>query len=200
MPSIKCDFYEVAVPSVANMTFFNLLERVQKSPNDATRTASHYDGTLIRLQQVMQISGTDLIYGEMLRIRMQHGPLRANKTGQVSPFNLNPDEGFGEGTRFIYHEETKTLVVHKTTTGVSPGALVDYVGQQCSTPGVYVLERMNLEPLKKLQRMRNLRKLNVAIASVNNAEILTGGIGGVFRSINSTGSHPSAITLAPAGP
>ena len=183
MAQIKCDFFEVVPHERSRKTFEQILDEADRLPDDDTRTIEYGSGDLVRLQGLITNTRSGLVHGQMMRLRMQHGPLRANRAGATHEFDLEDDEGFGEHTQFAYHEATRTIVVHKTNTGVPPGAIRYYFASTLAhTPPIEFRERVNGATFEKFRGMHHIKKIEVAVAAVRNPQLLTGQIGGVFRS------------------
>ncbi|HEX5322150.1 MAG TPA: DUF6731 family protein, partial [Capsulimonadaceae bacterium] len=166
MASIKCDFFQVAVPQNCGRTFEQLINEVAQMPDDETRTVEWYDKTLIRLRGVLKTDG--VLLGEMVRTEMENLPSKSNRKGVISRLNLADDEGTARRTHFLYHEPTKTIVIHKSQTGVAPRAIRHYFEGFCGCAGIAFSPWLDTAAMKKLAGSDGFRSLEVTVATTAN--------------------------------
>ena len=188
MASIKCDFYQVTLPDRSQRSFEQMIDAIGTSTDDETRTIEYWDNSMIRLQSAQKFN--DIIVVEMLRIKMKHPPVKAHINGTTENFDLTENQGPGESTFFLYSEATKTIVIHKSASGVPPGAIRLYFEGKCKVKEIKFLDWLDQDIMTKLAASRNFRAFeiainsDIAIASANNPALLRGRIGSVIRALS----------------
>ncbi|HEY7767514.1 DUF6731 family protein [Longimicrobium sp.] len=111
--------------------------------------------------------------GELLRIRMDVTPLRANLIGGLKPFELDEDEGLGEETAFLFDARTQVLVLQRNRIGVSATAAAYYFQNRAGLNNILFLRPvLRRDAVMRLDRLRQVRKLDVRFAGVRNPEAL----------------------------
>jgi hypothetical protein len=110
--------------------------------------------------------------GEILRIRMDNIPTKADLAGKIEEFNLADDEGIGEQSAFIYHPDTNILLLQSNKHGVSPGNFAQYfeliIGSNTS---IYIDPVIQEDALQRLESMSKVKKFDISIAALEDMSI-----------------------------
>ena len=193
MATIKCDFYQVILPARCRSSFGQMIDKMSASRDDETRTIEYWDNSMLRFQGAQKVG--DVTVAEMLRIKMKHLPVKAHINGTSEDFDLTKDQGSGESTHFVYNEATKTIVIHKSASGVPPGAIRLYFEGQCKVKEIHFNDWLDQDILAKLATSRNFRAFDiaingdVAIASATNPALKKGRIGSIIRALLTTNTN-----------
>ena len=115
--NLKVGFYGVSVANDPPMRFEEILARFENQiPKDEARTIEQSTDEPVRLQSVTR--GSEYWHGEMTKIRLHEELTKATTDGRKEKIRFDDNEGLGEDTAFLYHPETRTLVVHEARGGV----------------------------------------------------------------------------------
>jgi hypothetical protein len=169
------DFYRVNV--TGGNDFQRLLADVYAlPPEERNRTGT---SSPIRLQEYTP--NGDILEGDMLKIRMDEVPLKASLHGSTRFIDLNDDEGIGEETAFHYYVPWRVLLLQRNRHAVSASAFTWYFNH--GGPIIELVPILRSDILQRLARMTIMKKLDVKIAGVENAEIFRGeghGVGAII--------------------
>lgn len=168
---LKVDFFKVVLPDDFPHPFESVLNAVNVSPNDHTRNAIR-NACPFRLQEASQTGYS--WKGEMIRIRMDQLPLKAKLSGDVSSIDLEDDEGIGEETAFLYHIPTKVLAIQRNRYGVSAAVFAWYFGEKGSVETIKLEPILQKDGLQRLANMKDVRKLSLNIAGLENMSVFKG--------------------------
>ena len=185
---IKVDFYKVVLPDDAQRPFEQIIETIASSPEDQTRNLQR-DANPVRLNEAE--SGSDLWEGEMIRIRMDEVPVKANLEGDISPIGLEEDEGIGEETAFLYHIPTEILGLQRNRYAVSPSGFAWYFEEKGGITPIELEPILREDAIQRLAQMDEVRKLNLHIAGVENMNVFRGlgrGVKGMMTLMDEFGS------------
>jgi hypothetical protein len=167
---MKIDFYRVEMPADSG-TFMDLLETAANLPDDTQRTVETSERT-IRLQEI-QVG--NLVECEMIRIRMDEVPIIASLAGEVKEIDLDPDEGIGEETAFLYSRRLNTLVLQRNRSGVTKTGIARYFEAIGRLDAPIVLEPvLSRDAIRQIANFREVRKFTVRLARINNPTLLVG--------------------------
>lgn len=168
---LNIDFYRVKVEDKSNRTFVDLLEEMNKMPDDACR-AQHRTDDAVRLQVLKK--GHTYWRGDMLRIRMNESPVKAKLSGETKEIDLDEDEGLGEETAFMYHIPTGILVLQRNRIGVSASAMAKYFRILCKAKAVTLECILKEDALKRISQMETIRTFEIHFAGVDSGQSLKG--------------------------
>jgi Family of unknown function (DUF6731) len=178
---VKVDFYKVKFSNRSRTNLGELIAHTAALPADQRRNREVY-GQHIRLHSAKQSAG--FWKGEMVRIRMDAIPSKASLGGDLSPLELDDDEGIGEETAFRYCIPLHILALQRNRTGVSRLAFADYFMQIGGLGEPIWLEPvLRRETMARLHRMRSIKKFDVSIAGLENLRTLEDQGLGVTRMI-----------------
>lgn len=171
MPKVRVDFYQVVMPDPAHLSFDDVLAKAHGLPRNDTsrnRAAPHSQGShQIRLHALQPQQR--LWEGDLIRIRMDDLPLKANLVGDTEIIPLDDDEGIGEETAFLYDSKLHVLVLQANRSGVTAGAFAYYFEQVGDVEGPIVLAPvLELDTLDRLRRLGEVRKLTIRFAGLDN--------------------------------
>ncbi len=162
---LKVDFFKVVLPDDSSHSFEYVLSAVNNSPNDDTRNATRH-ACPFRLQKARKTG--DCWKGEMIRIRMDQLPIKAKLSGDVSSIDLEEDEGIGEETAFLYHVPTRVLTIQRNRYGVSAGVFAWYFEVKGSVESIVLQPILQEDGVQRLANMKDVRKLSLNIAGIEN--------------------------------
>lgn len=167
MSKITIDFYTVEMPKGAP-TFESVILKDAASPDDESRN-DNIGGYPIRLQEAH--SGAGIIEGDMLKIQMSDLPPKAKTNGKVSNLNLADDEGIGGETAFLYHPNTKVIVLQRNRGGVTAKRTVEYFTRKAALDSPITFRPIiQGDALKRLISMKETKKMRIYFANVSNPE------------------------------
>lgn len=182
MPKMKFDFYHVVLPQRAPSAFELLIDELNASVDDASRAVENHDQTIIRFQHGAREN--NLYIGEMLRIRMSQIPSKAKVSGGITEIDLAADEGVGEPTIFLFDPATRTIVIQKSQAGVAPTTIRHYFEAKTKVMPIRFDTRIQKETMQKLGRMRQVKSLELSIASITDASLARGQDGSVGQALS----------------
>ena len=164
------DFYTVETP-LGNPPFEESLKAIDLLGRGINKNFASRDGQFIRMQVYRRRGG--LTEADMLRIRMEDMPRKANLAGDVDALDLKDDEGLGEETALLYDDHTRLLLLQRNRHGVSASALTSYVSNKVGHTRPYVLLPV-LDPdvMARVQRLGDVRKFAIRVTGTENAELL----------------------------
>jgi len=172
------DFYRVDVSG--DLDFQRLLADVSALPPEERNRIGA--SSPIRLQEYTH--NGDVMEGDMLKIRMDEVPLKASLNGPTRFIDLNDDEGIGEETAFYYYAPWRVLLFQRNRHAVSASAFTWYFNHIADGgPIIGLAPILRSDIMQRLARMTIMRKLNVKIAGVENADIFRGeghGVGAII--------------------
>ena len=168
---LKVDFFKVVLPDDSPQSFESVLNAVNDSPNDDTRNAIR-NACPFRLQKARKTG--DCWKGEMIRIRMDQLPIKAKLSGDVSSIDLEEDEGIGEETAFLYHVPTRVLTIQRNRYGVSAGVFAWYFGEKGPVESIELQPILQKDGLQRLANIKDVQKLSLNIAGVENMAAFRG--------------------------
>jgi hypothetical protein len=160
---INVDFYRIDLTDNREK-FEDLLQRVM---------------SLSKKQRIMDVGATPINFhtassdgefwhGEVIRIRMVDPPVKASREGAIEDILLDDDEGIGEKTAFLYHCQTKILLVQSTQGGVSISTFLTYFNKIFQNIRVFADPVLQLDAMKRLNRLDTVQKFEVRVAGLDN--------------------------------
>jgi len=167
---IKVDFYRIKLLDNPTVSFENIIQSVEQSTNDATRSVK-INGYPVRLQVAKAYP--NFCSGDMIRIRMDDTPTVASVSGDTELLNLDDDEGLGEETAFLYQIPTMVLMLQRNRNGVSESSFAKYF---TAKSGIEV----RLEPvvqgdvIARITRMQTISKFEITVAGASTMSALKG--------------------------
>ena len=117
--------------------------------------------------------------GDMVRIRMDDVPRKANINGDIQDIDLNDDEGIGEETAFLYSPSTNTLLLQRNRHGISPSLFASYFKQKSNVQFTYLDPILRTDVFDRLRLMNVIKTFNVKMAGVTNPEYYKGVVNGI---------------------
>lgn len=166
--TITFDFYRVKVEDKAGRSFPDLLEEMNAVDD---RAQSRTDDA-IRLQPVKKSHG--MLRGDMLRIRLNEVPVKAKLSGETKEIDLAADEGIGEETAYLFHPNTRILVIQRNRIGVSAAVMAKYFRTLCKVRAVNLEMILKQDALERIRGMATIRTFEVHVAAPDRAEGLRG--------------------------
>lgn len=167
--TLNVDFFKVVIPADMNLPFGEVLQKVIQLTADQRfkEVRLHY----ISLHEAV-FGWQQTWEGEIVRLRMDNIPVKANLAGKIEDFKLADDEGIGEQSAFIYHPATNILLLQSNKHGVSPGNFARYfeliIGSNAS---IYIDPVIQWDALQRLEQMKTVKKLNISIAALENMSV-----------------------------
>lgn len=167
--TLNVDFFKVVIPADMNLSFEEVLQKLIQVPADQRfqEVRLHY----ISLHEAV-FGWQQTWEGEIVRLRMDNIPVKANLAGKIEDFKLADDEGIGEQSAFIYHPATNILLLQSNKYGVLPGNFARYfeliIGSNAS---IYIDPVIQWDALQRLEQMKTVKKLNISIAALENMSV-----------------------------
>ncbi|WP_026736133.1 DUF6731 family protein [Fischerella sp. PCC 9605] len=167
--TLNIDFFKLVILADMNLSFEEVLQKVIQVPADQRfkEVRLHYVSlhrAVFGWQQTWE--------GEIVRLRMDNIPVKANLAGKIEDFKLADDEGIGEQSAFIYHPATNILLLQSNKHGVSPGNFARYFELMIgSNTSLYIDPVIQLDALQRLEKMKTVKKLNISIAALENMSV-----------------------------
>jgi len=165
---IKVEFYQVEGDDPASPPDFRGILEQTFDKKGRSRTWTH-NGTPVRLKTLHSNDG--VLEGDMLRIRMDDLPTRARTTGDEKPLDLDPDEGLGNNTAFLYHPRMRVLALQRNSTGATRSTFANYFSEM-SAQCISLVPVISGEALQRLCKRRVFRKIRIRIARLGNTSYL----------------------------
>ena len=167
--TIRADFFRVNIQDFEG-DFSTLLERAKALPdNDESRVVEIYK-VPFRLQSSVNVNG--IWEGELVRIRMTDVPVVASLTGELEQLELEDDEGIGEETAFLYHQQTRILVLQRNRLGVSAANLARYFSQLLNLEAsIFCDPILAGDAFQRLQEMRLIKKFELRVSGIDRMNI-----------------------------
>jgi len=165
--------YRVKMPDSININFETIIQKVIQLKNDESRTVD-IRGVPIRLHEIYHQWG-ECWEGDIIRIRMTEVPVKASRRGAISAFGLSEDEGMGEQSAFLYHPQTRVLMLQSSKFGISVSDFARYFEELGNlNQSIFVDPVIPMDALKNLNKIQEIRKFEVRAAGLENMQLLNG--------------------------
>lgn len=106
--TLNIDFFKVVMPSNINLAFGEVLQKVITLPAEQRFK-------VVRLHHLSvheaNFGWQQTWEGEIICIRMDNVPAKADLAGKIEDFKLADNEGIGEQSAFIYHPNTNIMLL-----------------------------------------------------------------------------------------
>ncbi|MBD2479877.1 MULTISPECIES: DUF6731 family protein [Nostocaceae] len=187
--TLNVDFFKVVIPADMNVSFGEVLQKVMQLPANQRfqEVRLHY----VSLHEA--VFGWQQIWeGEIVRLRMDNIPVKANLAGKIEDFKLADDEGIGEQSAFIYDPATNILLLQSNKHGVSSGNFARYfeliIGSNTS---IYIDPVIQWDAVQRLEQMKTVTKLNISIAALENMSVFENS--GLEEFVNLTTAYQAPV-------
>jgi hypothetical protein len=165
---LNFDFYRVAMPERARITFEELLLEIEARPGrERTFHGPRYPVRLNNLQRTR-----NLIIGEVARIRMNDIPPKMKLNGEVDPIALDPDQGLGETATFLYSPAHEILIFQKNKNALPASTFCMYM-EEFGDLGNDLLFDIVFSPeaIQRMAQLRYVQRFDLEVAAPGNAAI-----------------------------
>jgi hypothetical protein len=163
---VRFDFFRVEMPQGAQR-FEELLQQIARMPNNESRTLDLGD-RFVRLHRVQEAGG--VWEGDLTRIRMTAVPAKAGMDGSLEPFEFEDDEGLGEESAFLYHRQTRVLVMQYNHFGMTPTLFARYIERMGDLDGMIDFNpAIRPDAINRLANIEQIRRLEIGLAGVDNS-------------------------------
>lgn len=167
--TLNIDFFKVVIPLDMNLTFGEVLQKVITLPAEQRFKE-------VRLHHLSvheaNFGWQQTWEGEIVRIRMDNIPTKADLAGKIEDFKLADDEGIGEQSAFIYHPDTNIMLLQSNKHGVSPGNFAQYFELMIgSNASIYIDPVIQLDALQRLENMNKVKNFDISIAALEDMSI-----------------------------
>ncbi len=162
----KIDFFRVEMADASAADVESLLRKVHQMPPDSQKRNVEINDDWVRLARGTL---TDAGYlGDLMRISMAPAGFRANLAGEITPVNLNKDEGMADCSAFYFDFESSLLALQRNSKGVSSRAFAGYL-KQIGDLDTDVEIRPVLHPtdLMKVKVLPVIRKLHIVSSLID---------------------------------
>jgi hypothetical protein len=162
---IKVDFFRVEMPKDISSTFEELLQKLSVMPSNK-RTLIMEDGKPLNPHSIEKDG--EFWKGEILFIRNTDLPTVTDSLGNPID-NYNSDEiCLGERAIFLYHQETKVLLLHKAKLGAPLSMISNYMKIKFDIPGKIELKPvLSYQAMKQLSKISEVRKFEIHVAGLD---------------------------------
>ncbi len=162
---MRAHFYVVEVEDGRN--FRDLWHEVKAHQAGARTVKLSRRSDALRLETERE--GARLFGGDLVRIRMTDVPGKVRNSGGTSDIELEPDEGIGEETAFVYVDEWRVLAVQSNRGGPSAGQVAGYFSKQnAERSDVSLTAILDLAQLEQLDELASVSRMEVSIAVPSN--------------------------------
>lgn len=175
---MKIDYYQVVMPGGCGIRFDQILANVSASQDDEFRNETH-NRVPMRLQEAKKRQGVWI--GDMVKIRMDNIPPKTKLNGQQEDLDLDPDEGLGEETAFLYDPGITILAIQRNRYAVSASAFARYFEIKGGIDEIELRPILLSSAMKRMAQMRIHRRLEISIASIQNLKMFAGDGHGVEK-------------------
>jgi hypothetical protein len=168
--NLNIDFYKIVMPGLSRLSFESILDMAIQLPiRDRFREINY---SPLFLRQCLQNPQNHCWEGEIIRVRMNDLPIKANLSGDTEEFIFGDDEGIGEQTAFLYHLPTRVLLLQANQGGVSVPSFIQYF-QVISTltEPIFADPVIQADAMQKLAKMQTVTKLDIQIAGLDKPDI-----------------------------
>lgn len=117
---MKIDFYQIDAEGPS--TFLDVLGLVEALEGE--ERAKYVRGIPMVVNVLTR--GRGQTYGNLVKIRETNLPRRAKRSGVLTDFSLEDDEGMGEEAAFLYHHATNILLMQRNRTATTITRLLEY--------------------------------------------------------------------------
>ncbi len=194
--NMRIDYYHVVLPPDPTATMDTILNLASRLPQDETRNVD-YNHVPIRLQEIHRANS--LWIGDLVRIRMDGIPPKTKLSGEQDDLDLDDDEGLGEETAFLFNQRLSVLVLQRNRHAVSAGGFSHYFASKGRVGYIKLDPILRRDAYVRMSKMRIQRKLEIAVAGIQNLNIVDTSVLGVASIINLANEYASphvGITLS----
>lgn len=165
---VRVYFFEVETDGA---DFMSIVGEVSKLRGTRKTAAVLTNGGEARLERVLPLGHQ--VAGDLVRIRMKDIPAKIRRAGGTTDINLDPDQGIGEETAFVYDSKLNTLALQSNRSGVSAPALSAYFTRlNSSNAEVWLDPVVDLSGLQDLRELASATTLEVAVTADSEIESL----------------------------
>ncbi len=165
---LRYDFFQVVMPPDANITFETLLNNIHGL---GPRQRLHHGDYPVRLHDL--VPGAAYLLGDIARIRMNDIPDKMKLTGETEPLDLEDDEGLGEIATFLYHPDTRILMMMRNRNAVSVSGLNTYLENVGGVVGIQFNYVLQVEAYQRLQRLDRIQRFDLEVAAPGHGSIFS---------------------------
>lgn len=165
---IHVDFYTVEIPD-DKPTFDSIMNTVMALPEVRRHILRHNEP--VKLEHGRR--SINRWEGDLTRIRMRQIPPKSSTLHPSVALDLSADEGLGEENAFIYDVSTRVLAIQRNRLGVGSAAFTEFFEQMGPAPGIVlhpIMPRREVDAL--LKKLESIRRINVRVAGMGNAQAL----------------------------
>tara|TARA_R110000850_G_scaffold157126_6_gene281300 strand:- start:4490 stop:5416 length:927 start_codon:yes stop_codon:yes gene_type:complete len=160
----KIDFFTVEIAEGTDLEI--VLKKLHGTPSDSHKRNVEIDDDWLRLARGKLTD--DGYLGDMMRISMAPAGFRANLSGEITPVNLNQDEGMAESSAFFYDFETGILVLQRNSRAVSATQLSRYFKRVADLDGeVEIKPILRPTDIMKVKVLPVIRKIHVSSSIID---------------------------------
>lgn len=167
--TIRADFFRVNIRDFEG-DFSTLLEQATALPDNDESRVVNISRVPFRLQSSVNVNG--IWEGELVRIRMTDVPVVASLRGDLEQLELDDDEGIGEETAFLYHQQLRVLILQRNRLGVSAANLARYFSQLLNLEAsIFCDPILAGDAFQRLIEMRLIRKFELRVSGIDRMNI-----------------------------
>lgn len=169
MRNINIDFYRVEIFQAGTITVESLIQQILNKPKEDRVQFIRHIPVWLNEASIDQ----EFVEGDFIRLGMNDIPVKGNVQGIIENIKLDDNEGLGVQSAFLYHIPTRVFLLQSVKSGISNTNFSRYLTEitEINKP-IFVDLILQLETWKKLDRMRDIRKMDIRVAGLDNLEIL----------------------------
>lgn len=122
----------------------------------------------VRIQSLV-ISSQGIFEGNYIKIRMVGLPSKASKTGEVTTFDLEDNEGMGEEAAFLYDSTTNILAIQRNRYSFTINSFAYYLNKfNTSNDDIEFLPIISENTLDRLSNLESITKFQLKVSGISN--------------------------------
>lgn len=160
------DFYRLDNPQ----TNANIIESILNNllGMRINRRNIEFTEKTVRIQS-LAISNQGIYEGNYIKIRMVGLPSKASKTGEVSTFDLEDNEGMGEEAAFLYDPKSHILAIQRNRYSLTVNSFAYYLNKfNSSNNEIEFLPIISENTLERLRNLEAITKFQLKVSGISN--------------------------------
>ena len=166
--TITADFFTVQMPENANIGFDQALR------NSTNHTGEQRNmsvvGVPVRMQEFGEADG--FLEGDMIKIRMDDLPRKADLAGESALLELRPTEGLGEEAAFLYVPNLSLLVLQRNRFAIGTSSFARYFEEKAPVgPPIMLHPVLKPDVTRALTRLAVKKRFEISVAGLRNMQL-----------------------------
>ena len=173
MGIINVEFYRLESSQIIDFSFENCMTQLwDVQPSQRIKNIYGKPTWLVEAS-----INNDFIEGDFIRLKMDDIPVKGSLRGITERIRLGEDEGIGVQSAFLYNIPRKILLLERKQGGMFNSTLAKYIldvinnDNDRSNRKIFFDPIIQSETLRNLNSMRDIRKFNIRIATIDDFSI-----------------------------